>query len=398
MAEVLRERYLSELENWKDITDVTKVMTGVRRSGKSVIMRQFRDRLIDNGIEPSRILFMNFESSEFDDIRNHRDLNAYIADHIPKDVRTYVFLDEVQRIEGWERTVNSLAVDYDSDVYITGSNAYLLSSNISTFLSGRYVEIPVLPFSFKEFLQAHPMTQDIDRKARFQQFLHTGGIPLTDPDRKDMYNSMILEGIHNTVLVKDIITRLNLRNMSDIDSIARFMFDNTGKITNVDNIAKTLGISEKTASKYILALEEAYLIYKVERYDIKGKKLLRTHEKYYPVDTGLARAILDRGIGDISRPLENIVFIELKRRGYRVRVGSFRDREVDFTAEKEGKVEYFQICLTMLEDSTFEREVRSLKAIDDNYPKTVLSLDPIVRSMPDGLMHRNVIEWLLSDD
>ncbi len=394
MEEVLRLQYMSELDEWKD-TDVVKVILGVRRAGKSVVMRQYVRRLKDEGVPDSSILFLDFESSDLDRVTNFRDLNEYIAERIPRISRTYVFLDEVQRVDGWERTVNSLMVDYDADVYIAGSNAYLLSSELSTYISGRYVEITVLPFSFKEFLSGHPATPDVDRNARFQQYLRTGGMPLTDPDRGDRYNRMVLEGIYNTVLVKDAATRMKIRDLSGLDSIARFLLDNTGNITNVDSIVRTTRLSKKTVAKYIRTLTEAFLFFKVERYDVVGKRLMDSHEKYYPVDVGLARAVLDRGVADTSRPLENIVFLELVRRGYRVRVGSFRDREVDFTAEKDGRTEYFQVCLTMLEDSTYLRETRSLKAIDDNYPKTVLSLDPIARDLPDGLMHRNVVEWLL---
>ena len=395
MKEIERTGYLEELDGWRDNPDIVKVILGVRRAGKSVVMDQYMRRIIASGTDPSLILFMDFESSEYDDISNFKDLNAYISERIPKDRRTYVFMDEVQRVEGWERTVNSLMADYDADIYVTGSNAYLLSSELSTYLSGRYVEVKVLPFSFAEFMEAHPATPDIDRNARFQQFLRTGGIPLTDPDQGERYNRMILEGIYNTVLVKDTAVRMGIRDISGLDRIARFLMDNAGNVTNVDNIAKATGLSKKTVSKYIRSLTEAFLLYRVDRYDVVGKKLLSSHEKYYPVDTGLARAVLDRGVIDISRPLENVVFLELLRRGYRVRVGSFRDREVDFTAEKEGRIEYIQVCLTMLDDTTFEREVRSMRAIDDNYPKTVLSLDTVVRDMPDGLIHRNVIEWLL---
>ncbi len=394
MEEILRLQYMSELDEWKD-TDVVKVILGVRRAGKSVVMRQYVRRLKDEGVPDSSILFLDFESSDFDRVTNFRDLNEYIAERIPRISRTYVFLDEVQRVDGWERTVTSLMVDYDADVYITGSNAYLLSSELSTYISGRYVEITVLPFSFREFLSGHPATPDVDRNTRFQQYLRTGGMPLTDPDRGDRYNRMVLEGIYNTVLVKDAATRMKIRDLSGLDSIARFLLDNTGNITNVDSIVKTAKLSKKTVTKYIRTLTEAFLFFKVERYDVVGKRLMDTHEKYYPVDVGLARAVLDRGVTDTSRPLENIVFLELIRRGYRVRVGSFRDREVDFTAEKDGRTEYFQVCLTMLEDSTYIRETRSLKAIDDNYPKTVLSLDPIARDLPDGLVHRNAVEWLL---
>ncbi len=395
MEEIPRTRYLTELDGWKDNPDVVKVIIGVRRAGKSVLMGQYIRRLKDSGTDPKDILFMDFESSDYDGISDHRDLNAWIAERIPRDRRTYVFLDEVQRVDGWEQTVNSLMADYDADIYITGSNAYLLSSELSTYISGRYVEIKVYPLSFAEFLVGHPATPDADRNHRFQQYLRTGGMPLTDPDRDDRYNSMILEGIYNTVLVKDAAARMKIRDLSGLDSIARFLLDNTGNITNVDNIVKATKLAKKTVTKYIRTLTEAFLFYKVDRYDVVGKKPMGSHEKYYPTDTGLARAILDRGISDTSKPLENIVFLELLRRGYRIRVGSFRDREVDFTAERNGKVEYYQVCLTMLDDKTFDREVRSLKAIDDNYPKTVLSLDSVVRDVPDGLIHRNVMEWLL---
>ncbi|MBO4568704.1 MAG: ATP-binding protein [Candidatus Methanomethylophilaceae archaeon] len=353
MEEIPRTRYLSELDEWRDNVDIVKVIVGVRRSGKSIVMNQYIGKLREDGISEESIYFLDFESSDYDDIADFHDLNAYIAEHIPKNARTYVFLDEVQRVDGWERTVNSLMVDYNADIYITGSNAYLLSSELSTYISGRYVEITVFPLSFKEFLNGHPATPDIDRNARFQQYLRTGGMPLVDPDKEDRYNRMILEGIYNTVLVKDAATRMRIRDLSGLDSIARFLLDNTGNVTNVDNIAKTTKLAKKTVTKYMRTLTEAYLFFKAERYDVVGKRLMDTHEKYYPVDTGLARAVLDRGVTDTSRPLENIVFLELLRRGYRVRVGSFRDREVDFTAERDGKVEYFQVCLTMMEDSTY---------------------------------------------
>lgn len=395
MDEIPRTRYLQELEGWQDTPDVVKVITGVRRSGKSVTMDQFRRRLSEKGVDPADILYVDFESSEYDDLKEFKALNVWISGRLPRDRRTYVLLDEVQRVDGWENTINSLMADYDADIYITGSNAYLLSSELSTYISGRYVEIMVLPLSFSEFLVGHPATLDTDRNARFQQYLRTGGIPLTDPDRGDRYNSMILEGIYSTVLLKDAAARMGIRDLSGLDSIARFLLDNTGNVTNTDNIAKSTGLAKKTVDKYVRTLTESFLFYRVDRYDVVGRRLLRSHEKYYPVDTGLARAILDRGVSDTSRPLENIVLLELLRRGYRVRVGSFRDREVDFTAERDGRVEYYQVCLTMLADATFDREVRSLKAIDDNYPKTVLSLDPVTRDMPDGLMHKNVVDWLV---
>lgn len=398
MKEIERIRYLKELDAWKDRTNVVKVILGARRSGKSVVMQQYARRIVSAGIDPSRILDIDFESADYDVIADYRDLNSYIASKIPRDERCYVFLDEIQRIDGWERSVNSLMVDYNADIYITGSNAYILSSELSTYLSGRYVEIPIFPFSFSEFLEAHPATPELSLRSRFEQYLRVGGIPLTDPDESGMHNSMILEGIYSTIILKDVARRTSIRDTSGLDRVARFLMDNAGNVTNVDNIARIAGMTKKTVNSYIHSMTEAFLLYKVDRYDVVGKKLLSTHEKYYPVDTGLAKAVLNGRSTDLSRPLESVVFVELLRRGYRVRVGSFRDREVDFIAHKEGKVVYYQVCLTMLNDDVFNREVRSLKAIDDNYPKIILSLDEIVRDAPDGLIHRNVIEWLLDNE
>ncbi len=259
MKEIERIQYLEELDAWKDNPNVVKVILGVRRAGKSVVMNQFIRRIEESGTDSGDILFMDFESSDHDGIKNHSDLNLYISEKLPRNRRTYVFLDEVQRVDGWERSVNSLLADYDADVYITGSNAYLLSSELSTYLSGRCVEIKVFPFSFKEFLEGHPAVPDTDRNARFQQYLRTGGIPLTDPDRDDRYNRMILEGIYNTVLVKDVAVRMGVRDLSGLDRIARFLMDNTGNVTNVDNIARAVGLAKKTVEKYISSLTEAFL-------------------------------------------------------------------------------------------------------------------------------------------
>lgn len=397
VREIERTRYLRKLDGWKDRTDMIKVIIGVRRAGKSVVMRQFVRRIQSSEVDRNNILYMDFESSEFYEVDDFKDLIRYIDNRVPRDERTYIFLDEIQRVRDWERAVNSLMVDFDADIYITGSNAHLLSSELSTYLSGRYVTMPVLPFSFSEFLQRFPPTPEVDRNTRFHQYLRIGGMPLIYPDIPEENNRMILEGIYNTVLVKDTATRMGVRDLEGLDRVARFLMDNTGNVTNVDNIARSADIDKKTVSRYIRSLTEAFLFYRADRYDVVRKKLLNSHEKYYPVDTGLARAILGRGDPDISKPLENIVFLELIRRGYHVRVGSFKDREIDFTANKNGNIEYFQVSMTMLNDDTYQREVRSLKAIDDNYPKTILSLDSVLRDLPDGLIHRNIIEWLLDD-
>ena len=395
MKEVIRHQYLEKLSLFRDRTDTVKVIIGARRSGKSVIMDQFKRGLLDSGTDAKNILYMNFESSDFGHIRTYAELNEHISDRLDRRNRAYVLLDEVQRVDGWERTVNSLMIDYDADIYITGSNAYLLSSELSTYISGRYVEIEVLPFSFKEFVQMNPATPEQDVSFRFNQYLTLGGMPLMDLSAPQQVNEMVLEGIYHTVLLKDVAIRAKIRDASALESVARFLFDNMKNITNIDNISSALDMNYRTVKKYIKALTEAFLFYKAERYDIIGKRILKTHEKYYSVDTGLAKVALDRGVRDLSGALENVVYLELRRRGYRIRVGSYKDKEVDFTAEKDGRIHYYQVCLTMLQDDTFKREVGSLDAIRDSHPKTILSLDTVMRPTPNGIEHRNVIQWLL---
>ncbi len=395
MKEVHRSEYIGKIAGFGDRPEIIKVIIGPRRSGKSIILDQYRRHLLESGVAEDRILYINFESSEYDGIRDHRDLNGYISERMPHDRRIYVLMDEIQRVEMWERTVNSLSADYDADVYVTGSNAYLLSSELSTYLSGRYVEIEVLPFSFKEFLQSNPADADNDRTSRFQQYLRIGGIPITDAKADEATNDIILEGVFHTVLLKDVAQRAKIGDTATLEAVARFLFDNTKNLTNVENISSVLKINTKTVKKYICALREAFLVFKAERYDIAGKKMLKTHEKYYPADVGLARVALDRGLMEPSAALETVVYLELKRRGYRIRVGSFRDREVDFTAEKDGRLHYYQVCLTVMQDDTFGREVGSLESIRDSYPKTILSLDTVLRPAPNGIVHRNVIDWLL---
>lgn len=314
---------------------------------------------------------------------------------MPKD-RAYVLLDEVQRIKGWEKTINSLQADYDADIYVTGSNAYLLSSDLATYISGRYVEIRMLPLSFKEFLELNPPTAEEDRSRRLQQYIWTGSLPAVELDRDEQYTSDLLLGIYNTVVRKDIQTHIGVRDQTRFDNITRFVMSNIGNTTSCKNIADAVNASPNTVNRYLRALEDAFLIYKAPRFDIRGKKLLKTKEKYYVADTGIRNTALGLAAGDdISRQLENLVYLELVRRGYRVMVGSWRNREVDFTAVRNGEAEYFQVAQTMLPEDVREREVRSLRDVDDNFPKTVLSLDSFVVPIGGGIKHRNLIEWLL---
>lgn len=393
MAEVLREGYLKRLETGKDRTDVVKVITGMRRSGKTVLMQQFIRRIMESGVPEDSIVYMNFESKKWEDIRTGSDLMKEIAS---RDIggRMYVFLDEVQRVESWEKVVNSLQVDADADIYITGSNAHLLSSELSTYISGRYMELRILPPSFKEFMVLHPG----DREQRFMQYLRTGSLPIVNPDGDELFEQDLLIGVFNTVLVKDVLKHTGTSDVSVLEDIAGFLFSNVGNITSCNSIAQALKIDNKQVKRYIKAMSEAFLIYKVGRYDIRGKKLLDSLEKYYVSDTGIRNAVL--GISSrevIGRLVENVVYLELLRRGYEVSVGKYGDTEVDFTARKLNTVEYYQVTLSMMSESTYDREVRPFGLIKDSYTKTVLSMDKFLVDIPDGIKHRNVLDWLLEE-
>jgi len=393
MAEVLREGYLKRLESGKDRTDVVKVITGMRRSGKTVLMQQFIRRIVGSGVPEGSIVYMNFESKKWEHIRTDSDLMEEISSRRIEG-RMYVFLDEVQRVKSWENVVNSLQVDADADIYITGSNAYLLSSELSTYISGRYMELKILPPSFKEFMELHPG----DREQRFMQYLRTGSLPIVDPDGDEMFEQDLLIGVFNTVLVKDVLKHTGTSDVSVLEDIARFLYSNVGNITSCNSIAQALRIDNKQVKKYIKAMCEAFLIYKVERYDIRGKKLMDSLEKYYVSDTGMRNAVL--GISsreDISRLVENVVYLELLRRGYEVSVGKYGDTEVDFTARKLNSIEYYQVTLSMMSESTYDREVRPFGLIKDSYAKTVLSMDRFLVDIPDGIRHRNVLDWLLEE-
>lgn len=391
MADVLRRVYLKRLESGKDRTDTVKIITGMRRCGKTTLMKQYISLLISSGVPEDRIISFNFESKETEHIQDYADLLREIGS---RKGRFYVFLDEVQRIDKWEKAVNSLQVDYDADIYITGSNAYLLSSELSTYISGRYVEVKMLPLSFAEFLELHPGSKE----ERFMQYIRYGSLPVVNPDADESFERDHLIGIFNTILIKDVLRHAGSTDSSVLEDVSRFLFSNIGNTTSCNNIAKILKEDNRKIRKYLDALQESYLIHKAERYDIRGRKLLDTMEKYYVSDTGIRNAVL--GISsreDISRQIENIVYLELIRRGYEVYVGKYGDNEVDFTARKGSDIEYYQVTMSMLPDDVYEREVRSLKMIRDSRLKTVLSMDNFLTDLPDGMKHRNVIEWLLGD-
>ena len=391
MSEIIRRLYLDRLKSGRDRTDVVKVITGMRRSGKTVLMRQFIRELKDSGIPDDRVVYMNFESRDWERVSTHSDLLDHISS-LGIEGRIYVFLDEIQRVQSWERAVNSLQVDFDADVYITGSNAYLLSSDLSTYISGRYMELRILPLSFSEFLELNPGEKD----TRFMQYLRTGSLPIVDPDGDETFEQDLLTGVFNTVLVKDILEHTGSSDASVLLDVARFLYSNVGNVTSCNSIAQTLREDNRQVRRYLDSMADAFLIYKAERYDIRGKRPLDTLEKYYVSDTGMRNAVL--GISsreDISRLVENVVYLELIRRGYEVAVGKYGDTEVDFTARRGNVVEYYQVTLSMISESTYNREIRPFELIRDSHPKTVLSMDRFLIDIPDGIRHVNVIDWLL---
>lgn len=387
---VRRSDYLEQLHESKNATGVVKVITGMRRCGKSTLMEQFIEDLRSEGIDDEHILYIDFEGNgniSSDELRSK--LRA-----LPKDGIVYVLLDEIQDVEGWELIVSSLKEVKNYDVYITGSNSNMLSTDLSTHISGRYIEIKMLPLSFKEYLELHPG----DNEERFDQYLRYGGLPDTDPDRGDRFNRGYLEGVFNTVLMKDVLSRLRTDDVNRIRSIARFLYSNIGNVTNIANIAEGTGLNPGTVERYVEGMRSALLFYHAERYDIVGKRLLSTNGKFYSSDVGMRAVALEgSGTDDMSRPLENVVYLELIRRGYTVRVGAYRDKEVDFTAIRGSELRYYQVALTVLSEDTKKREFRSLMAIRDNFPKTILTTDRFNLGTYDGIMVVNVMDWILGD-
>ena len=383
---VLREKQLQLLESAKDKTDLVKVITGMRRTGKSTLLKQFRDTL-DEG---DNIIFLDLDL--LDEDMDWKGLRDYIRDRISGDGIHYVFVDEIQDVDGWERVVAELVARGDCDVYITGSSSKLLSSELATKISGRYVEVEISPLSFKEYLAFYPGGAE----ERFNDYLRYGSLPVIEPARGSELCDSQLGDVFNTVLVKDVLAHSGGGDVSKVVAIARYLFSNIGNVTNVDNISKDLRIGYPTVRKYVDGMVSAHLFEYCERYDIVGRRIMQSKGKYYATDIGMRRVMMGGApTPDISRPLENIVYMELRRRYPVVRVGSYRDYEVDFTASDGDVTEYFQVSQTIMSDDTKEREFRPYKKINDNYRKTVLTLDRFGLGSYEGIEVVNVIDWLL---
>ena len=396
---IKRQAFLDLLWNWKD-HDLIKVVTGVRRCGKSTALAAFAERLVESGVPRAAVLRMDFESEELDGMRSVEEARAWLAARRPAGMRTYVILDEVQRLPEFERLVDGLHRRGDTDVYVTGSNAHLLSGELATHLSGRYVELSLQPLSFREFCDG--TERDPDAPSTWRDFTRFGAFPYVqslrgDPVLVDGY----LEGLYNTVLVRDILQRSGVSDASRLHRVARYLFDNVGNLTSVAKIAGTLtSAGAKTAyntvDAYVEALCAAYLFRRAERFDVKGRELLKSGGKYYAVDTGLRATVLSHRAGDAGRVLENVVFNELARRWRGVFVGKCGPGEIDFVARDGGETAYFQVAETLRGPGILERELAPLRAVDDNFPKTVITLDPIPRSTENGIVCMNAIDFLLS--
>ena len=400
---VIREKYLKRMIDAKD-TEFIKVITGVRRSGKSTLLLMFKDYLVHHHVKEKNIIYINFESAMYDDIKNYKDLYQYIQKRI-KDSKVYLLLDEVQNVEAWEKAINSFKVDFDIDIYITGSNAYLLSSELSTLLSGRYIEIKVYPLSFKEYLVFNQYdNQNIEDK--FYEYLRYGGLPaITLIKNNDELVLSYLNDIYNTIVKKDIIDRNNIKDSALLENIIKYLVTNIGSSISANKISDYLNsnkIVEKsnhqTIDNYLNMLEKSFIMYKADRTDIRSKSLLKTLGKYYISDTGIRNIILGFRNIDEGHLLENVVYLELLRRGYRVNIGKTNDYEVNFVAEDPNDIKYFQVTKTLLSDEVKEREIRSLESIDDNYEKIILTMDKPISRDYNGIKVMNIIEWLLIDE
>jgi len=399
MQLIKRKEYLKQLINWRD-KKVIKVITGVRRCGKSTLMDLYKSCLLEQGVANEQIISINFEDYDYIDLLEPRNFYAYVKERILSDGRmTYCFFDEIQNVKDFERVVDSLYIKPNVDIYITGSNAYMLSSELATLLSGRYVEIKMLPLSFKEYVEASGDERELARK--YRSYIETSSFPyVLDMKQDARVIREYLNGIYNTIVVKDITQRNKFPDTMMLESVLRFAYDNIGNILSTKKIADTMTsdgrkIDTKTVEKYLNALMESYMLYQCKRYNIKGKQYLKTLDKYYAVDMGMRKVLLGSKAMDAGHILENIVYLELLRRGYDVYIGKVDDLEVDFVAMDDKGMTYYQVSATVRDEKTLKRELASLQSINDNYPKILLTLDDDPEMEYAGIRKINAVDWLL---
>lgn len=410
MADLInRPQYLNQLIENRDV-DLVKIVTGIRRCGKSSLLDLFHQYLLEHGVPESHIIHMNMESLRYRDLTEYLSFYDHISQQIASDGKTYLIFDELQAVTHWEKAIESFRLDFDVDIYITGSNAYLLSTEFSTLLSGRYVEIRMLPLSFKEFLDFYPFAPDVTMEEKFQKYLQFGGMPiLREYKFNEARSNQALEGIYATVVLRDILQRNKGTDQAMLQKIMLFLCSNIGSVTSPNKIGNVLSqegdiqtgkqktIAGKLVEKYISLLRSAFIVFSVGRYDVKGKQLLKTLGKNYIIDMGFRNMLLGYRDADRGHILENIVFLELLRRDYRVYIGKVGETEVDFVAEKPNDKVYLQVTESMQSPETRERELRPLRMIPDNYEKIVLSMDRNFITSYDGIKSLNLMDWLLSE-
>jgi len=398
--QIERTEYLNWLIQWKE-QQIVKVISGVRRCGKSTMFDIFFDYLLQNDVDENQIIAINFEDIDFEHLTNYRLLYEYIKPLLLPDKMNYVFLDEIQHVDQFEKAVDSLFIKPNVDVYITGSNAYFMSGELATLLSGRYVELKMLPLSFKEFCSGLD-NQELSKSEKFNLYTQIGSFPyITKFQHGKRESREYLRDIYNSILLKDVVARLKITDVTNLENITRFLLHNIGNKVSPTKIANTLksqnkNVDQKTVTKYIRGLTDSLLIYEAVRYNIKGKQFLSTGSKYYTVDVGLRNMLVKGKDSDVGHILENIIYLELLRRGYSVYVGELDDGEVDFVAIDADTITYYQVAATTLDENTLRRELEPFKRIPDNYPKYLLTLDEVFGTANyNGILKVNALDWLL---
>ena len=398
MDKIQRPEYLDFLIRSRD-RQIIKVLSGVRRCGKSTLFEIYRDYLLAGGVDENQIISINFENIEYEDLSGYKQLYGYVNDRLLPERMNYVFLDEIQHVAQFEKAVDSLFIKKNVDLYITGSNAWFMSGALATLLTGRYVELKMLPLSFKEFCDGEK--KDIPLSQKYLSYVQFGSFPyILHYENNKMQVQEYLAGIYNSILLKDVVARYKISDVMMLESVTWFVFDSIGSQLSISKIANTMTssgrkIDQKTVEKYVRALMESLLIYQASRYNIKGKQHLKTLKKYYVVDIGLRTMLLGRQGSDVGHILENVVYLELLRRGLAVYVGQVGDLEVDFVAVSEIETTYYQVAATVRDKSTLDRELAPLLKINDHYPKRILTLDEDPPADHEGIMIINALDWLL---
>jgi len=402
MEEIIRQKKINELSAWQN-KDVIKVVCGVRRCGKSTLLAQYITKMLESGVSKEQIVSINLENMQYEKLHDYHQLHDFLSSKLCENKFTYIFVDEIQQCKNFEKVIDSLHLNKNVDIYITGSNAYMLSGELATLIAGRYVKIDMLPLSFKEYYSWFCKTEK-SAKTLFMEFLKFGSFPYISKVKKDSQEyKTYLEGIYSTILLKDVAQRENIRDISLLENIVKFLASSVGSPISAKKVADTLisagrKISVNTVEIYIRALIESYIFYKVDRFDIKGRQHLKTLGKYYIVDTGLRNYLVAGKSQDLGHLLENAVYFELLRRYKVVNIGKIDENEIDFVVQDGQNIAYFQVCATLIDEATMKREITPLQKLNDNYPKFILSLDEVfVSDNIDGIICKNVVEWFLED-